>query len=166
MGPLWPRINVFFPSPGMWCVLTLLLTVLTYTCSRQVVILLIIFNIVVGNSTQEYKYYNLQYSDYFRGRFDQNQISHPQRSNYSQLKYAIVNLSKVFNSFVFNAVKFWNKVPLHIKIDHDLNIFKRYLRTEHFDWFLAVIITLATFHKLLSVQIYISVFMFWLCSCF
>ena len=78
-----------------------------------------------------YKYFILGQEYFFQNFFNGNIISHVYSTRDRESKnfnLPVINSSKFFHSFVYNAIVLWNKLPTPIKNCIDLRSFKLHIR--------------------------------------
>ena len=81
-----------------------------------------------------FKYYKLSESQNFKTKIENHQTNHSYSTRHSRaLNFNIPNLrlTKLKTSFLYNSIKFWNKIPSDIKSAQNLNPFKKYLKESH-----------------------------------
>ena len=81
-----------------------------------------------------FKFYNLNESQNFKTKIENHQTNHSYSTRHSialNLNCPNLRLSKLKISFLYNSMKFWNKIPSDIKSAQNLNLFKKYLRESH-----------------------------------
>ena len=81
-----------------------------------------------------FKYYKLNESLNFKTKIENHQTNHSYNTRHSMalnLNCPNLRLSKLKTSFLYNSIKFWNKIPSDIKSAQNLNLFKKYLKESH-----------------------------------
>ena len=81
-----------------------------------------------------FKYYKLNESLNFKTKIENHQTNHSYNTRHSmarKLNCPNLRLSKLKTSFLYNSIKFWNKIPSDIKSAQNLNLFKKYLKESH-----------------------------------
>ena len=79
-------------------------------------------------------YYKLNESLNFKTKIENHQTNHSYNTRHSMarnLNCPNLRLSKLKTSFLYNSIKFWNKIPSDIKSAQNLNLFKKYLKESH-----------------------------------
>ena len=81
-----------------------------------------------------FEYYKLNESQNFKTKIEKHQTNHSCSTRQSMalnLNFQNLRLSKLKTSFLYNSIKFWNKIPSDIKSAQNLNLFKKYLKESH-----------------------------------
>ena len=81
-----------------------------------------------------FKYHKLNESLNFKTKIENHQTNHSYNTRHSmarKLNCPKLRLSKLKTSFLYNSIKFWNKIPSDIKSAQNLNLFKKYLKESH-----------------------------------
>ena len=75
-----------------------------------------------------FKYNKLNESQNFKTKIENHQTNNSYSTRHSMalnLNCPNLRLSKLKTSFLYNSIKFWNKIPSHIKSAQNLNLFKK-----------------------------------------
>ena len=81
-----------------------------------------------------FKYYKLNESQNFKTKINNHQTYHSYSTRHSMalnLNFPNLRLSKLKTSFLYNTIKFWNKIPSDIKSAQNLKLFKKYPKRKH-----------------------------------
>ena len=81
-----------------------------------------------------FKYYELNESQNFKTKIENHQTNHSYSTRHSMalnLNCPNLRLSKLKTSFLYNSIKFWNKIPSDIKSAQNLKLFKKYFEESH-----------------------------------
>ena len=82
-----------------------------------------------------FKYYKLNESLNFKTKIENHQTNHSYNTRHSiarNLNCPNFRLSKLKTSFLYNSIKFWNKIPSDIKSAQNLNHSKNILKKATF----------------------------------
>jgi len=83
-----------------------------------------------------YRYRNLGDGHHFQSQYAGNSVQHGVDTRFrlnQNINLPQIHSSKYLNSFLINSIKFWNTIPSNVKQSKSLSIFKKYLKTEHFN---------------------------------
>ena len=86
-----------------------------------------------------FKYYKLNESQNVKMKIENHQTNHSYNTRHSMarnLNFPNLRLSKLKTSFLYNSIKFWNKIPSDIKYAQNLFLFKKYLKENQTDTYL------------------------------
>ena len=73
---------------------------------------------------------------YFRDKFQIRVTEHQYNTRFSinqNLLHPAVHSSKIFNSFFYNAIRYWNTIPVTAKTLDSVSKFKKYLMKHIFE---------------------------------
>ena len=83
-----------------------------------------------------FKYYTMNLGPYFKDKFEVSSTEHQYNTRFSlnrNLLHPNVRSSKVFNSFFYNSIRFWNTIPVSAKRLDSVSQFKKYLKSCVFE---------------------------------
>ena len=84
--------------------------------------------------TRLFAYYKLDSNPYFSNKFTNQVTNHTlnTRNNLNNLfRTPVINSSKVFNSFFYNAINFWNKLPTPLRNVETIHAFKKKVKEKY-----------------------------------
>ena len=79
-----------------------------------------------------FEYRTTNCSDYFEEKLDDLKVIHNYNTRFSSndcINLPVVSKSKCLSSFIFNSVKFWNKIPPDIRNINSKFLFKKHLKS-------------------------------------